>query len=423
MDFKKLWPTAAMSLVAVTTLLSADYRDGRDGRNGRGRKYDQNCDKKATGPRCDRIDICGPCLPEAVNPSVRPFTQDACCCDEGEFSITVAGFYWQATEDGLDYAIENGVAAPTTLATTGSLATLSDAEYKNPDFKWKPGFKLGVGYNGTHDGWDLGLMWTHFNGRAKSHDSEDVDESEVLLPLWSAVSVSTGGDTGGNILFATDIETSWRLDLNLVDLELGREFYTSRYLTVRPHIGFRYASLEQHYEVDYRGGTFGTVATGGLGVLDEVEMKNKFTGGGVRGGLDTVWNFGCGCGCGNWGLFGNLALSLIYGRFEVEQEETTTGTAAPFAATSILDSTDHFRATRAMLDLALGIQWANLYNEDRYGLTFALAWEFHEFFNQNQLWRVNRIGDTATLHGENVFAQRRGDLSTQGVTFTVKLTF
>jgi hypothetical protein len=417
-NVRKIWPTAAMSIAAFTAMLNADNRY---------RERDRN-----PPMRCDRPSICGPDMGMAVTPPARPFTDDACCCDAGEFSITVAGFYWQAAEDGLEYAIQSKVATPIEASATGSNASLIDASYQTPNFKWKPGFKVGLGYNTTHDGWDLALLWTHFNGRAHSSNDNEADLNVTLLPLWSAFAPAQ--DTaGGTILWATQANTSWRVNLNLVDLELGREFWASKMLTLRPHIGFRVALVKQKYEIEYLGGIWdGTVASPtvpGGPFTNEVDMKNDFSGGGVRAGLDTVWNFGCCNPCsGNWGIFGNFALSLIYGKFSLDQNEFNQSplAATGFAKTPILQTEENFRAVRGIVDLALGLQWQSLFNESNYGILLQLAWEFHQFFNQNQLWRVNRIGDgTGTIgnHGENVFAQSRGDLSTQGVTLTAKFTF
>lgn len=396
--------------------------------NAKKSKYENN----KVSNSCDRIGICGPCMPEGLNPAARPLTEDPCCCEQGEFSITIAGFYWQATEDGLDYAVLDKTVAtgmdPDGPVNTTNLATLVDAHFLTPDFKWRPGFKVGIGYNGTHDGWDLELIWTHFNGRGKDDEEADAEDLISAISLWSDFSPSptlpSGLDpTGGTIIHAASIETSWRLDLNLVDLELGKEFWTSKYFSLRPFVGFRFASIKQRYEIDNAGGTWALPA---ITATNKIEMKNNFAGGGARGGLNAVWNFGCCDPCsGNWGIFGTGALSIVYGRFEVDQEESNRSVTPPtFTKTSILETSDHFKAAKAMLDLIVGIQWATLYSNDNYAFLMSLAWEQHYFFNQNQLWRVNNIGDTATgLHGENVFAQTRGDLSTQGVTLTLNFTF
>src|SRR3990172_11295848 len=85
-DLKKMWPAAAMSVVGITTALGA--------------AQDKNM-------KCPKRSLCGP--DREINPSVRPFTTDPCCCDEGEFTITVAGFYWKPSQDGMAYGLDNNV--------------------------------------------------------------------------------------------------------------------------------------------------------------------------------------------------------------------------------------------------------------------------------------------------------------------------
>ncbi|NGX59176.1 MAG: hypothetical protein KR126chlam3_00323 [Chlamydiae bacterium] len=88
-----------------------------------------------------------------VNAPVRPVT-----CN-GDWVISAAGFYWNAHQDGMEYAIDNRV-KHLDDDTTGllDLNNLINAEYKTPDFKWNWGFKVGLGYNTTCDGWDFGVV-------------------------------------------------------------------------------------------------------------------------------------------------------------------------------------------------------------------------------------------------------------------------
>lgn len=371
---------------------------------------------------CNRLGICGPCIQESVNPATRPFTLNPCCCEEGEFTISVAAFYWQATQDGLEYAIRDfAVTDATTSPITANLVTLVNSHYLNPEFKWRPGFKVGIGYNGTHDGWDLELAWTHFNGRGKDSDEADFDEGVSDLTLWSDFSPQIPGVdfNGGTILHAEAIKTSWRVDLNLADLELGREFWTSKYFTLRPFVGIRYVSAKQTYLTNNFGGTWRLI-----GRTNQIKMKNWFEGAGTRFGLDGMWKFGCCDPCsGSWGIFGNAAFSIVYGRFEVSQKEFNRASLPNFDQSPVMNVSDKFKTTRAILDLSIGLEWCKLYNDNGNLLNITLAWQQYQFFNQNQLWRINSIGDNFHLHGENVFLQSKGDLSTQGVTLTFNFTF
>ena len=107
-----------------------------------------------------------------VNAPVCPRT-----CD-GDISISVAGFYWNAHQDGMEYAIDNRVRnnivstsvnpplPPPLLTITNEFNNIIDAEYLTPDFKWDWGFKLGLAYCSPCDGWDIGIYWTWYKGKA-----------------------------------------------------------------------------------------------------------------------------------------------------------------------------------------------------------------------------------------------------------------
>lgn len=391
MEKKHLIPLAALSIFGMTNMDAA--RNGKDG-----------C-APTPGAACypDNSKNCYCLGPEnyGVNAPVYPLT-----CN-GDFTITVAGFYWNAHQDGMEYAIDSKVSGST------ELNNLTAAEYQTPNFDWDFGFKVGLGYATTTDGWDIGVQWTWYQGKANDHIERESDDNATLLPLWSAYAPAAGG-----VLFATDIETHWKLKLNLVDIELGRNFWSSKYLALRPFVGLRVAFLEQNYQIQHKGGSW--TASGPFN--NQVTLDNNFKGVGLRGGLNSTWNFGSG-----FGLYANSALSIVYGRFSEGYDETNRLATTPSTKTKIAEYNYSFRASRAMLDLALGVQWATMFSDCQYGFSVALGWEHHLFLNQNQMWRITRIGDTATTlpnnTGENVYSQRSGDLDTQGWTLTVNFAF
>ena len=360
---------------------------------------------------------CAYCVgPDSVNPSVRPLS-----CD-GSWLVTLEGLYWNSHQDGMEFAVDNSVfvpADPGFFFELEELNNLVDAEYLNPHAKWEFGFKAGLAYNSTHDGWDIGVTWTWYRGSASNHVEAEADDNHTLVPLWSGFLHENFPATAINILWARDIEAHWTMSLNLADLELGREFWVSKYLSFRPHIGIRYASIDQNYSLCHKGGLWTNPNfVDPIVANNEVNMRNEFHGIGARGGFDTVWNLGRGIS-----LFGNTALSLVYGRFRVNHDEWNREALSPHSKTRILETEDHFRASRAMTDLVLGLQWSTLFGQQcQYGFTLGLAWEHHLFFDQNQLWRVNRVGASQQV-GENAFYQRRGDLDTQGWTLTMQFEF
>lgn len=432
---KKYLPLAALTVLGLTSVASAAQKMNGSGQGG------QRGDVCApSGPAVCYPDNCEPCQrclgPEnfAGNPPVCPHG-----CN-GDFDVTVAAFYWSAHQDGMEYAIVNNIQNPEESNESDAvfqLNHLSAAEYKHPSSKWDWGFKVGLGYCSPCDGWDVQLLWTWFHGKSNNHIDADVSDNVVILPLWSdfvASNADSAAGGEGGVLYATDSEAQWKLKLNLIDLELGRDYWVSRYLAVRPFVGLRYASIKQDLGLDYNGGSWSAVtetpdsqpAYNGL-----VDLENNYRGAGLRAGLDSQWNFGCG-----WALYGDLAVSIIYGRFRVNHNEIVrVATSTPHNIADVLDTTESLRASRAMLDMGLGIQWSTMFCSCKYGLTAMLGWEQHMFFDQNQMWRVSRVGatpatesstsDDVTLNltGDNVLQQRRGSLDTQGWTLTLRLEY
>lgn len=356
-----------------------------------------------------------------VNAPVNPVT-----CD-GDVFIDVAAFYWKAHQDGLEYAIDNHVTNPFegsgVVGDLGDLNNLIDAQYKSPDFKGDFGFKLGIGYASACDGWDFGVLWTWYQGKANSHLEAEFDDNHSLIPLWSAFQSVTGTS-----LVANDIRTNWKLKLNLADLELGRMFWTSHLLSIRPFVGLRIAYIDQKFEIQQNGSSYGDIINTfplvfQSAVKNFIELKNEFHGAGLRSGLGSTWNLGCG-----WTLYGDFAASLVYGTFNVDHDESNRLATTPHTKTKVLDSSECFHTSRAMLDLGLGLQWSTIFCDCKYALSAALGWEQHLFFHQNQLWRVMRSGGEIAAFlpnpsGENVFKQSRGTLDTQGVTLALKFKF
>ncbi len=359
-----------------------------------------------------------------INAPVRPFT-----CD-GDWVITASGFYWNAHMDGLEYAIETQVKSDVKLFNFApEQSDLIDAEYKNPDFKWDFGFKFGVGYNTTCDGWDMSAVWTHYHGKASSHDEAEKDDNSTLLTLWS--DYNTINDIQPPLqlapIFATDIQTKWNLKLDLIDIELGLERWYSTRVTLRPHVGLRIAFIDQKFTIQHKGGSWSEgddqMREVNLFQNNEVDLENDYKGVGIRGGLDTVWNLGCG-----WALYGNSAFSILYGRFHIDHDEVNRSAEVPFSKTKILESKNSFRASRFVADFALGVQWSSLFCDCNYAFAVKFGWENHIFFDQNQLWRVRKweyfsaeAGNA--LNVDNTYQNSRGSLDTQGWTLTFVFDF
>lgn len=307
-----------------------------------------------------------------INPPARPVVRDG-----SDLWIQAELLYLNATEDSLAYAIKNH--------QTDGL----DGTVKNVQYDWSPGFRLGLGYNLPHDGWDILFNWTWFRSHEKKTNHSHADSA-----LWQTQ--TNQANSGGSFaLSADEAEGHASLHLNVLDGELGREFFVSKWLTLRPFIGARGLWINRNFGYDYD-------VSDGSDI--DGHNHNRFRGGGLLGGLNTQWGLGSG-----WSFYGNISLALIYGvqRLHEHQEKNDV---------RIEHAKDHWTIVRPMLDLGAGIRWDHLFDNDAYRIRLQLGWEQHNVFGFEQdLNFITGAQGKYTVNG--------GDLSLSGVAFQARFDF
>ena len=199
LHLRKLWAAATASLVACTAVVSADY------------SQQQNQNNQPAQP--GQMNNQQPMVRNAEGPDtmITPSANIA-----NRFFVTGEALFWWAREGGLEYAVVD-------RAYNDEDSILNDGQFLNPDTRWNTGFRIGLGYVFKHDNWDLNASWTYFQSRSDSHSTES---DHQVLPLWSNV------PTNGANLTAESADAKWKVRLNIVDLEMGRAFMTSKWLVV-----------------------------------------------------------------------------------------------------------------------------------------------------------------------------------------------
>jgi hypothetical protein len=152
---------------------------------------------------------------------------------------------WKTQIDGLSYASEYTIEANN---DQGPLQPLN-GKTNNPHFNYQYGFKAALGCNLSHDGWDAILSWTWFRDESKSH--AQATDNYALFPslLMSPLSI------GPFLTTASEADFKWDLHFDMLDLEMGREFYAGKWLALRPFFGLRSAWIDQNNKAMYYGVT------------------------------------------------------------------------------------------------------------------------------------------------------------------------
>ncbi len=306
------------------------------------------------------------------------------------YHLTLVGdyLYWKGQEDGLAYTYKTNNPSGASLDT--------DIDVKEPDFEWESGFRLGLGYNIPHDRWDLYISWIDFEAEADDH--VEVDSDDGLFPYWAYPSGPAGD------LFFPKANAHWHTDLDVIDVELGKSYYVGKRTSLRPHLGLRGFWIDQHYHIQYQGATVPILLTT---LNDSIKMHNNYWGVGPRVGLNMEWWLG-----NAFQVYGQAAISLVYGEFEIHQKEEF-----PDSDDSELHFKDDLHIARPVTDLGIGLGWNSTYGCDSLHLLVRVGWEQHIFFDQNQFIRFVSSDTSSSL------LSNRGDLSLEGLTASIRLDF
>jgi hypothetical protein len=291
----------------------------------------------------------------------------------------------------------------------------SQSKIAQVESKWEPGFKIGAGLEFEHDGWDLFVEWTWLNpitNNTSSVKQEDNPHYYTFQPLnyqyQTAVNLasvnqgSTRGTTKG----------SWELHYNVIDLELGRNFFLSPKLTLRPHIGLKSAWINQKYNILILEDNF-TATLGNTSVITQpgfTAARNQSLqswGLGICFGLDSGWRLSR-----NWGIYGNVALSSLYEYYTTKQKQYFQG---DILVNNQLTSFNYLQGDikqnnhtlTPVLELGLGLEYMKWFYDEAYMLELKAGWEHQIWFGTNQFQ----------------YSSTQGNLTLQGFTFKAGFHF
>lgn len=305
------------------------------------------------------------CCPSAgcdwvITPNAGP------CVDCGwDAHITAAYIYWTPRLDGLTFApLVTIDPATDQIVGTGSL--------HEPDWNYRSGFKIGVGYLLDCDGWDIDLTYTWLREK-NTRETVITGPNQIIGDVY------------------TESSKNWELSYDVLDLELGRNFFISRLLTLRPHFGLKGTWMK--HDIYFNQESVITFS-------DATRERVKVWGVGARGGLDTAWHL-----CWGFSLLGDIALTAIWEQFNAKSVRDFIPPAEGEPLT-VFNAKLKRCVLNPVAELMLGLRWETWVCCNTYHFSLDLGWEAQWWANQNQFLLENQ-----------------GDLSLQGLTLQARFDF
>ncbi|NGX51384.1 MAG: hypothetical protein K1060chlam2_01250 [Chlamydiae bacterium] len=307
---------------------------------------------------------------EEITPPAGPFVKNG-----WDIFVSADFLWWQAIQEGLKFA------------TTGKVYTV--------DFPREIGFRAGVGFYPHHDGWDIFARFTHLHSSSTRHVRSD--EGTI-----SAINLSLSQITNSELSQITSARSHWHLHYHIVDLELGRNFFLSRFLKTRLFWGLRGSWIDQKWKSRYVANQVTLGSTGPLPGSVTTDQDHDSWGIGIRMGANGTWTLYKG-----WSIVSNIAFSGVWSDYDNRRiDRVQIGNGQAVATANISSDPE---SIVPCIEMMLGMEGEWWLKDERTHISLQVGWE-------NQVW-IN-YGHFISFRNQN-----SGDLSLNGAVVKLRFDF
>jgi hypothetical protein len=297
--------------------------------------------------------------------SAQGYQYEGDCCWYNRLEVGADWIYWKASQEEMDMAAAD--------ITTGGGANITSTALV-PDFSYKSGYKVYLTY-------DLGCDWTFYAGLTRLSSNAGVSEffdpaaaiahtsTIVLNSVSFPILLSITSDPEQVI---NSVYSSWDLNLYYLDLDIGRRFFSCRWLELGSYFGLRGMWMKQTLDLDAVTPNFQDEP--GIVAFFFLDQQEKIRGVGIQGGMNGYWRIGCG-----FSLIGQFGGSLLYSRFNVNGDLDINN---PVGATpTSIEFGGSFHKSIPTVDTSILLQYATCFCG--HGVELHIGWENHLFFHTN----------------------------------------
>ena len=349
-------------------------------------------------------------------------------CDWG-ITIDAEYLYWYSKESQLPLAYK---AVNTQVLTHSATSLITDLllpkkmTYMGSD--WNSGIRIGAGFNSSCDGWDYYFTWTHMeNNSSKSLSvpafsnqlfNDNPLGTEIIMIPWVYLRPRNSNLVTDNPIF-NEASGSWDLCYNTYELAIGKKYWVSPHVNIRPFLGLRGATADVNFDIKGTLVTDPDESQGQSFAKNKLSFDNDIWGVGLLGGIDVAFYF--------WkcfAVYGDFDAALLWGKTTAKRKETVSGDFGDdFEILFPSFSTKQKNAgMQPALDVGVGLRYEGTYCCNRYRLAVDLGWEHHQWFNainRYNFFVFEQGGDAAPFF----FSSRLNDLELGGLVVRVKLDF
>jgi hypothetical protein len=248
------------------------------------------------------------------------------------------------------------------------------------DWETRSAFRVGLGYQFA-DGWDASVNYFYLHSNASS---------SLAAPNGGALYATLTNNTFDDVSTASAMGN---LDMNVIDIDVGRTYRAADNLNFRFTGGGRVTWIEQQFSAIYNGGTLGAVN-------NFVSSPVNFTGAGLTAGGEGTYALNK-----HFGLYARGKVALLSGTFNNNLTETNGN-----GATTFYNISNKYHEVVPVLETGVGA----VLTKDH--MHFKVGYELYNYFNM-----VDSLDFQSLSFGK--VSKRMSDLSLEALSIQFGLTF
>ncbi len=281
--------------------------------------------------------------------------------EEKRGGIFSAEFLYWSTNYSLPFAFDFNLSSSQLFSQVPAVAfqsTSVKAHFIRPPQRWTPGFRLGFGGNTGFDGWELQAYYTYYSNETEKKVFSD---EQTINTAWQKG------------------KAKFHLNYQVGDLELGRIFYSSPKITIRPFCGIRGAWIDQDNHASFQGNSVSfTDAFDAQFAADQplsIKIDLDVRAIGPRIGLNSNWGSYRGLS-----ILANVSGALLYGKGNTHANVNVVSVTQN-SDNAITDSQtkinvrDKFWDLFPNLQMLLGVTWGYSFGKNKNMLRISASWE------------------------------------------------
>ena len=300
------------------------------------------------------------------------------------FDIFADLLVWCAQESGTENWAE---------VITGGDGAPEICDIRDIDFDWNAGLRIGLGYGMEHGQWDTQFYYTWFRTEGSDHVSSV--PNSVYSAFVGNFYVDNASGAGVKGLTYQKASIHWTINFNMFDWELGRAFWVSKALSLRPFLGLKGGWIHQSIHTKWQNPTLPTPPPVYEPFhIGKENLKNNFWGLGPSFGIDTKWNV-LALQDHSLSILGDLSAAILYGHWKFRDVyQNDIGQKVPVKLSNN-------KSGASMLRTFLGLGWDANFCNNRFRFSTKLGYEMQFWFDQLQFYSFDtgRFDNELTLQG------------------------